>query len=235
MVSTKNKLQRFAENLSLPNIFENFDFHEPVLYKSFSESVNFKGKWDSEYFNNSYPLTLELACGGGEYCLGLSEIYSKKNLIGIDIKGARMWKGAKKAFQEKKTQVAFLRSKIELIPHFFSKGEINEIWITFPDPFIKSKKASKRLTSSYYLSIYKQILAIGALIHLKTDDDTLYKFTLNVIDEDDALILLYKNEDIYSSEVEFPELSFKTHYEQKHLANGKKIKYIRYQYSPLNE
>ena len=229
-MSTKNKLLRFAENLTLPNVFENYSFENPVLYKSLHEKINFKGKWNSEYFKNQFPITLELACGGGEYCLGLSEIFPEKNFIGIDIKGARIWKGAKKALEEKKRNISFVRTKIELIPHFFEKGEINEIWITFPDPFLKFSKSTKRLTSSHYLAIYKNILAAGALLNLKTDDENLYKFTLDEIAGDPEFRLIFHCDDIYGTEKEYPELELKTYYEMKHLAEGKKIKYVRFQF-----
>lgn len=231
-MSTKNKLLRFAENLSFPNVFENYDFKNPVLYKSLKERVDYQGKWNTEYFKNDFPICLELACGGGEYCLGLSDLFSAKNFIGIDIKGARIWKGAKQAYLEQKTRIAFIRTKIELIPAFFSHGEISEIWITFPDPFLKNTKSSRRLTSEYYLAIYKQLLSPSALIHLKTDDENLYKFTLEVLAEDPDFKIIDQSNDIYASGKHYPEMDLKTHYEHKHLTIGKTIKYIRWQYDP---
>lgn len=229
-MSTKNKLLRFAENLSLPNVFENYSFSDPVLYKSLHDKVDFKGRWNELYFKNDFPITLELACGGGEYSLGLSALFPQKNLIGVDIKGARIWRGAKKAFEENNTRIAFVRTKIELIHHFFEKNEISEIWITFPDPFLKHSKSTKRLTSPYYLSLYKNILKHDAIVHLKTDDTNLYQFTLEVIHEDPDFILLESNEDIYRTDLIYPELELKTYYELKHLEQGKRIKYIRFQY-----
>ncbi len=228
----RTKLEKFAENLQLPNVFENYSYENPVLYKSLHEPVDYKGKWNSDYFKNQFSITLELACGGGEYCLGLSELFPQKNFIGIDIKGARIWKGAKKAFDEKKLQIAFVRTKIELIPYFFDKGEIGEIWITFPDPFLNNTKSNRRLTSPPYLTIYKNILADGAILHLKTDDDTLYHFTLKVIAEDPDFKLMDHSDDIYNFGKDYPEWEVKTYYELKHLGAGKKIKYIRFRFGP---
>ncbi len=232
-MSTKNKLLRFAENLNFPNVLENYDFKQPALFRSLKERVDFKGKWKSEYFKNNFPICLELACGGGEYCLGLSGIFPEKNFIGIDIKGARIWRGAKQALEEQKNQIAFVRSKIELIPAFFDENEISEIWITFPDPFLKKSKSSKRLTSTYYLSIYKKFLSPEALLHLKTDDNTLYQFTLDVLSADPDFIILDHSNDIYHSDKLYCEMQLKTYYEKKHLALGKTIKYIRWQYNPV--
>jgi len=229
-VGKRTKLEKFAENLHLPNVFENYSYENPELYKSLHEKVDFKGKWKSDYFQNQNPITLELACGGGEYCLGLSELFPEKNFIGIDIKGARIWKGAKKAFDQKKLQTAFVRTKIELIPHFFDKEEIDKIWITFPDHFHNHRTSNRRLTSPPYLGIYKNILAAGAIIHLKTDDDTLYHFTLKVIADDPDFKLLDSSNDIYNSGKNYPEWNLKTYYELKHLEAGKKIKYIRFQF-----
>jgi tRNA (guanine-N7-)-methyltransferase len=176
-----------------------------------------------------------LACGGGEYCLGLSEMFPQKNFIGIDIKGARIWKGAKKAFLEKNFRIAFVRTKIELIPYFFGQNEISEIWITFPDPFLKNSKSNKRLTSPHYLDIYKKILADSAVLHLKTDDDSLYNFSLEVIRKDPEFSILDFSNDIYGLQAIYPELEWKTYYEMKHLAIGKKIKYIRFQFNKKSE
>ncbi len=230
-MSSKNKLIRFAENLTLPNVFENYSYENPVLFKSLHENIDYKGKWNQEYFRNNFPIILELACGGGEYCLGLSALFPQKNFIGIDIKGARIWKGAKKAFLENNSRIAFVRTKIELIPHFFGQEEISEIWITFPDPFLKNSKANKRLMSPHYLEIYKKILANHAILHLKTDDDSLYNYSLDVIAKDSQFKILDFSNDIYSSDKIYPELELKTYYELKHLAVGKKIKYIRFQFN----
>jgi tRNA (guanine-N7-)-methyltransferase len=233
-VSTKNKLRRFAENLNFPNVLENYDFHNPRLYRSLKEPVDLKGKWNSEFFKNEFPVCLELACGGGEYCLGLSRLYSDKNFIGIDIKGARIWRGAKQALAENNNRVAFARTKIELIPAFFNQNEISEIWITFPDPFLKKSKSSKRLTSEYYLSIYKKILKPSAILHLKTDDETLYHFSLDILRADSDFNILDYTDNIYHSGKFYPEMDIKTYYELKHLASGKSIKYIRWQFMPQN-
>ncbi|MBK6545117.1 MAG: tRNA (guanosine(46)-N7)-methyltransferase TrmB [Saprospiraceae bacterium] len=228
-MSKRSKLEKFAENLNLPNVFENFSFKNPVLYKTLHEQIEFKGNWKLGYFKNKDPLVLELACGGGEYCLGLSALYPINNYIGIDIKGARIWKGAKKALDTKNERIAFLRTKIELLPHFFSAHEVDEIWITFPDPFLKQRKTAKRLTAPFYLNIYKQILKPKGMLHLKTDDTTLYNFTLETLQQDTDFKILDFSDNIYNSGKEYPEMDVKTYYELKHLAIGKTIKYIRFQ------
>jgi tRNA (guanine-N7-)-methyltransferase len=229
-VSGKNKLLRFAENLALPNVFENYSFDHPILYRSYNESIDYKGQWNHLYFKNENPITIELACGGGEYCLGLSDLFPQKNFIGIDIKGARLWKGAKLAFESNNKQIAFVRTKIELISHFFDQKEIQEIWITFPDPFLKNSKSNKRLTSPHYLNIYKSILKPESILHLKTDDQCLYDFTIQSIKNDSDFQLVVDEKDIYSLKEIDKSLQLKTHYETKHLQNGKSIKYIQFKY-----
>lgn len=143
----RTKLEKFAENLQLPNVFENFEFKLPALYKSLGEKVDFKGTWKSAYFQNAKPLVIELACGRGEYSCALAARYPEKNFIGIDIKGARIWEGAKKAMDKQLHNVCFVRSRIELLAAFFSPSEVDELWITFPDPFLKKSRSNKRLTS----------------------------------------------------------------------------------------
>lgn len=229
-MSKKTKLEKFAEILHLPNVFENFSFHHPSLSQSSSTVSEMKGRWNELYFENDFPITLELACGGGEYCLGLSLLFPQNNFIGIDIKGARIWKGAKKAHRENNKRIAFVRTSIELIPHFFSNAEINEIWITFPDPFLKKSKSNKRLTSPYFLSIYKQILKRNAMLHLKTDDVNLYNFTLETLHADPDFNILLQIPDLYNSGTVQPELQLRTYYELMHLDMGKTIKYIKFKY-----
>lgn len=230
-MSKRSKLEKFAENLNLPNVFENFSFNEPALFKSLQEKVDFRGSWKSVYFKNEFPLVLELACGRGEYCLGLSALFPERNYLGIDIKGARIWKGAKKALELKNNQIAFIRSKIELLHYYFAPKEVDEIWITFPDPFLKKSRAGKRLTAPFYLSIYKQILRPGAILHLKTDDDTLYQYSLEIIKQDPDFNIEVSSLDIYTDNYEDSGLMVKTYYEEKHLAIGKKIKYIKFRFS----
>ncbi len=229
-MSKRNKLQKFSDNLNFPNVFENFSFSEIQLYQHLNQKIDFKGKWKSGYFNNDDPLILELACGGGEYCLGMCELDPERNYIGIDVKGARIWRGAKAALEQNLFRVAFVRTKIELTPHFFATDEVDEIWITFPDPFLKKSKSIKRLTSNYFLDIYKQFLKPTGLIHLKTDDQTLYEFTLDVLRQRSDFKIVYHAHDIYSLD-EIPSiLKLKTHYELKHLADQRTIKYIQFQF-----
>ncbi|MDQ3142952.1 MAG: tRNA (guanosine(46)-N7)-methyltransferase TrmB [Bacteroidota bacterium] len=224
----RTKLEKFAENLELPNVFENFSFEHPNLLSKFNVSADFKGSWNKNYFKNNYPIVLELACGRGEYSLALAKTYPSKNFIGIDIKGARIWSGAKKALEEGLHQVAFVRTNIELLPHFFGEQEINEIWITFPDPFLKKSQSNRRLTSKYFLDIYTHLLKPNSILHLKTDDLMLYEFSLENIDTHHQYQILYKKDDIYKDELDYEDLKFKTYYEKQHLSKGRKIKYIRF-------
>lgn len=227
-MSKRNKLQKFAELLTFPNVYENYNPKEPQLVGLNGEEVDLKGKWRSEHFKNDYPITLELACGRGEYTLDLARRYPARNFIGVDVKGARIWKGARIALEEKLDNVAFLRTRIEQIALFFEPAEVDEIWITFPDPFLRKSKANRRLTGTNFLKAYRQILKSGGMVHLKTDEPNLYEFTLEVLAEDAQVKILYQDDDIYAKELPFPELETKTYYEKMHLAEGKKIKYIRF-------
>ena len=228
-MSRRNKLQKFAEVLSFPNVYENFDSSNPILAGENGVEVELKGKWAEQHFNNKNPITLELACGKGEYTLGLAELYPNRNFIGIDIKGARIWRGAKEGLAKDLKNAAFLRTRIEQVSHFFEENEVDEIWITFADPFLKKGKANRRLTSANFLKHYKKILKNKGIIHLKTDDPTLYQFTLDTLAEQQGYQLLYHDDDIYSKPLPMPELELKTFYEKKHLAEGKTIKYVRFQ------
>ncbi len=228
-MSRRNKLLKFAELLTFPNVYENFDGKKPELVGLNGALVEMKGKWRSGHFKNSNPLVLELACGRGEYTLGLSRRFPEINFLGVDAKGARIWKGAGIALEENLDNAAFLRTKIELIHHFVDEKEVDEIWITFPDPFLKERKANRRLTSAQFLKHYKKILKPGAVIHLKTDDPTLYEYTLEVLAESKDYKLLFHENDIYSKPLIMEELELKTYYEKMHLANEKKIKYVRMQ------
>ena len=190
--------------------------------------IDLRGKWAEQHFGNAQPLTLELACGRGEYTLGLAKRYPERNFIGVDIKGARIWKGAHLALNEGLTNVAFLRTRIEQIALFFAPQEVAEIWITFPDPFLRESKANRRLTSPFFIAQYRRILAPNGIVHLKTDEPNLYAFTLETLAADAATALLYSDDDIYALPLPFPELELKTYYEQMHLAEGKTIKYVRF-------
>ncbi|MBK9269958.1 MAG: tRNA (guanosine(46)-N7)-methyltransferase TrmB [Saprospiraceae bacterium] len=223
----RSKLEKFAANLGFTNVFENFNFQNPSLHQSLHEEVELKGKWRANHFMNNDPLILELACGRGEYCLGLAAMYPNKNYIGVDIKGARIWKGASTALAKRLDNIAFLRTKIELIGHFFEEEEISEIWITFPDPFPRPSKSNRRLTSPIFLDHYSKVLEDGAYLHLKTDDPGLYVFSLQTIQSHPNYTVLYHDDDIYGKTLPYPELEIKTYYENIHLDLGKKIKYIR--------
>jgi tRNA (guanine-N7-)-methyltransferase len=228
-MSKRNKLQKFAELLTFPNVYENFDAEHPQLNDLNGEPLDLKGKWATQHFENEHLITLELACGRGEYSLGLARMYPARNFIGVDIKGARIWKGAGIALEEGLRNVAFLRTRIEQIGLFFAPAEISEIWITFPDPFLGNSKVNRRLTAPYFLNEYRKILKKDGIVHLKTDEPNLYQFTLETLAATPAAKILYHDSDIYAQELPFPELALKTHYERIHLHEGKTIKYVRFQ------
>ena len=225
---SKNKLQKFSDIVSFPNVYECYNYHEPSIVGVNLQPVDLKGHWAERHFKNKNPITLELACGGGEYTIGLAEMYPDRNFIGVDIKGNRIWRGAKAALASGLDNAAFLRTRIELIEHFFGKDEIAEIWITFPDPFPKSGKDNRRLTSSFFLDKYRHFLEPDGLVHLKHDDPGFYEFTLETIASDPRCKLLLENSDIYGGDLPMPELDIKTKYELMHLEDGKKIHYVRF-------
>lgn len=225
-MARRNKLQKFSEILSYPNVVENYNPEEPKLVIDDGVEVDFKGRWKEAFFKNDNELILELACGRGEYTLALGADYPDQNFLGVDVKGARIWKGAKFALLNNLTNVGFLRTKIEQIDLFFGPGEVDQIWITFPDPFLG--KENRRLTAHSFLDRYKKFLKPGGLVHLKTDDDTLYEFTLDQIGKYPGANLLYEASDIYSEPLKYKFLEYKTYYEIMHLGKGKKIKYIQF-------
>ena len=222
----KNKLKRFAEIATFPNVFEIDPANESFISNAEGISRDMRGKWASKYFENDHPIILELACGKGDYTVAMAQDHPGTNFIGVDIKGARMWIGARKALDYTLHNVAFLRTRIEFIDRFFAPAEISEIWITFPDPF--EGKVNRRLTSLPFLERYRRILKKDGIIHLKTDSDLLYEFTLEVIEANPQIELLYAHPDIYSEPLQFTDLEHKTYYERKHLAEGRKIKYVRF-------
>ncbi len=230
-MSKRNKLQKFAELLALPNVYENFDPKQPVLLGQNGETRDLKGKWSHDHFQNNHPITLELACGKGDYTLGLARRFPNRNFIGVDIKGSRIWKGATTAFDEKLSNVAFLRTRIEQIAYFFAENEIDEIWITFPDPFLKKSKTNRRLTAPRFLDEYRKILKENGVVHLKTDEVRLYDFSLEVLTEYPHAVLLEQNKNIYAGTLTLPELEIKTFYEKMHLADGRTIKYLSFRLS----
>lgn len=183
-----------------------------------------QGKWNG-FFKNESPITLELACGKGEYALGLGRLYPNRNFIGIDIKGNRIWRGAKTALDEGLSNVAFIRSHIDKVPDYFAPGEVAEIWITFPDPQLRGSRAKKRLTHPRFLRHYRQILQKNGLVHLKTDSPELYQFTLAVIDLFE-LELLENTEQVYAQAEISSELQIKTHYEKLDIAQSNRVHYL---------
>ncbi len=224
----KNKLKKFADLFEFSNVYESFEAKNPGITAKDGSTIDMKGKWRSDHFKNDHPLVLELACGRGEYSVQMARRDPKTNFIGVDIKGARIWKGAKIALEEKLDNVAFLRTRIEMIEYFFAADEIDEIWITFPDPFLRKSKANRRLTAPMFLDRYRKILKPGGFVHLKTDAPSLHEFTLETIQDDEKCIIDYQNDDIYSGPLENELLAFKTYYEYMHLEAEKTIKYIRF-------
>lgn len=214
-MSKRNKLQKFAEVLAFPNVYENFNNDQPALAGKDGEEVELKGEWATRHFKNTNPITLELACGKGEYTLGLAQRFPDRNFIGVDIKGARIWRGAKTALAKGIHNAAYLRTRIEQLSYFFAPGEVDEIWITFPDPFLKKGKANRRLTSPNFLDVYTKILKKSSLVHLKTDDDTLYAYTLETLANQKNYHLQLHDNNIYSKPLPLPELEIKTFYEKK--------------------
>jgi tRNA (guanine-N7-)-methyltransferase len=214
----KNKLAKFSDMATYRNVFQ-YTF-DTLKEKGFP----FKGKWHA-YFGNNNPVVLELGCGKGEYTVGLARKFPEKNFIGIDIKGARMWAGATQALEEGLSNAAFLRTRIELINHFFAQDEVSEIWITFPDP--QMKKTNKRLTSTRFVEEYSRLMKDGGVIHLKTDSKFLYEYTKAMIGEN-RLTTLFDTDDLYSSGLNEDMLEIHTFYEQQWLSRGLNIKYIRF-------
>ncbi|MBK7098392.1 MAG: tRNA (guanosine(46)-N7)-methyltransferase TrmB [Sphingobacteriales bacterium] len=206
----QKKLIRFAELSCFSNVLQ--------------LPENMAGNW-THHFKNENPLTLELACGKGEYTLGLARLYPQRNFIGIDIKGNRIWVGAKKAIQENLNRVAFLRTQIEQLHEYFAPNEVNEIWITFPDPQLRFSKAKKRLTHPRFLRLYQQILKPSGKIHLKTDSPDLYRFTKEVLSMYQCNIIA-DIDDVYGQTVVSQELSIKTHYEALDIAQSSRIHYL---------
>jgi tRNA (guanine-N7-)-methyltransferase len=213
----KKKLQRFAEMETFINVIQ------PAFKEVFGKDYLLKGLWGKEIFHNENPIVLELGCGKGEYTTGMAGMFPLKNFIGVDIKGSRMWKGARFALTAQLKNVAFLRTRIEVIGSFFGPGEIDEIWFTFPDPQMKKKR--KRLTSSRFLNNYRKFLKKDGLIHLKTDNSILYQYTLELV-EKNKLCLLIHTSDLYGSKTDNDMLEIKTFYESQFLNKGMKISYL---------
>jgi len=203
-----------------------------VVHDENGEVISLKGNWAKDIFGNNHPIVLELACGQGDYTRQMAAQEPDKNFIGVDIKGNRIWSAAKRS--EKLPNVAYLRTNIEVLDHFFAPGESNEFWITFPDPFLKSSKSNRRLTAPRFLKVYRNVLLADGIIHLKTDSTELYEFTKEVLDEEKiAIDIDYKN--VYEELREDKRLYLKTHYEKQHLMEGRIIKYLRFRPHNLRE
>ncbi len=221
-MGSKNKLKRFKENETFSNLIQ------PNRESMFKNQFNLRGNWNSTYFKNDNPIVLELGCGKGEYTLYFSELNPEINYIGIDIKGARIWRGAKTAFERGLKNVAFLRTQIELLTKLFSHNEVNEIWITFPDPQIKLRRAKHRLTNPEFLNMYKKILKSKGSINVKTDSDFFYGYTLGIIQGLGGKVI-YSDNDIYKNPNSPTELTkVQTFYERTFLNDGKKISFIKF-------
>ena len=221
-MGSKNKLKRFKENETFANVFQ--PTREEVVGGEFS----LKGKWRSDFFKNDNPVVLELGCGKGEYSVGLAKLNPNKNFIGIDIKGARFWRGAKTAIEENMGNVAFLRTQIELIEHCFAKDEVDEIWITFPDPQIKYKRTKHRMTNAEFLENYKKVLKPNGLMHLKTDSEFMHGYTLGLL-HGAGHEVIYANHNVYKNEGAPKEVtSIQTFYEGQYLEINKAITYIQF-------
>ena len=214
----KNKRKKIAEINQMPNVYQCPDFGETHLYSAGGEKLDLKGKWKCEIFKNNNPITIELACGKGDYTIALAAKYPERNFIGVDIKGPRIHTGAKAALEAGLTNVAFARFKIESIFNFFAPAEADEIWITFPDPFPRDRSEKHRLTYHTFLEKYKTVLKPGGLINFKTDDLPLFHYTRNSINAFGCETLYYK-ENIYAAPLEMEELAIKTYYEKQHIAN----------------
>ncbi len=224
-MGSKNKLKRFIENESFDNVIQ------PLRDDLIKFNFNFRGKWKKKVFKNSNPIVLELGCGKGEYTVNLAKLNPNKNYIGIDIKGARFWRGAKTAIEEKLENVFFLRTQIELLDFIFEKNEIDEIWLTFPDPQIKFQRRKHRLTNTKFLSIYKNILNDSGIIHLKTDSEFLHGYTLGKLEEM-SINPIVSNHDIYkNSNAPVEATQIQTHYEKIYLNEGKKITYLNFKFN----
>ena len=224
-MGSKNKLKRFIENESFHNVIQ------PSRDELINHSFKFLGKWNELVFKNTNPIVLELGCGKGEYTVNLAKLNPKKNYIGIDIKGARFWRGAKTALDENLENVCFIRTQIELLGYIFDKNEIDEIWLTFPDPQIKYQRRKHRLTNPDFLSIYNSVLKLNGIVHLKTDSEFLHGYTLGLL-QGMSITPIFSNHDIYKN-LNAPDevVKIQTHYESIYLKEAKKISYLSFRFN----
>jgi tRNA (guanine-N7-)-methyltransferase len=223
----KRKLEHFAEMKTFPHVFE------PSLEEVFNKPYHLKGNWRKEVFKNDNPIVLELGCGKGEYTLGMGRKFPDKNFIGIDIKGARIWRGAKTSLDEGLTNIAFLRTRIEFIESCFDENEVDEIWITFPDPQMKDRREKKRLTGPLFINRYRQFLKPEGIVHLKTDSEFFYDFSVEETKLHNYEVIESTN-NLYAEKIEdFDQdtqdiLAIKTHYEGIFTAKGHNIHYLKF-------
>ena len=224
-MGSKNKLKRFKENDTFSNVIQ------PTREDVFNNALNLKGNWKKTFFKNDNPIVLELGCGKGEYSVNLAKMFPDKNFLGIDIKGARFWRGAKTALEENITNVGFLRTQIELVDLLFDENEVDEIWITFPDPQIKYKRTKHRMTNPDFLNKYKKILKPDGVVHLKTDSEYMHGYTLGLL-QGLGLNIEYAHHDVYGTTNAPKEVTdIQTYYESQYLAINKKITYLRFNFS----
>ena len=222
IVGSKNKLKRFGENESFGNVFQ------PKREDIVSGDFGMRGNWNEKFFQNNNPIILELGCGKGEYSVGLAEKFPEKNFIGIDLKGARFWRGAKTAVDSGLKNVGFIRMQIELIDKVFAENEVDEIWITFPDPQIKYKRTKHRMTNSEFLQLYKKILKPNGIVNLKTDSEFMHGYTLGLL-HGEGHEVLYANHNVYVNEGAPSEVTeIQTFYENQYLAINKAITFVSF-------
>ena len=223
-MGSKNKLKRFKENETFSNVIQ------PTREEVQNNTLDLKGNWKQNFFKNNNPIVLELGCGKGEYSVNLAKMFPNKNFLGIDIKGARFWRGAKTALEENISNVGFLRTQIELVDCIFAENEIDEIWITFPDPQIKYKRTKHRMTNPDFLDKYKRILKPNGVVHLKTDSEYMHGYTLGLL-QGLGLEIEYAHHDVYGTTNAPKEVtSIQTYYEGQYLEIGKKITYLRFNF-----
>lgn len=221
-MGSKNKLRRFRENESFENVVQ------PSREEIISGEFPLKGNWAANFFKNDHPIVLELGCGKGEYSIALAEMFPEKNFLGIDIKGARFWRGAKTALENNQKNVGFLRTQIELIDHIFAENEIDEIWITFPDPQIKYKRTKHRLTNSQFLQKYKKILVPEGTVKLKTDSEFMHGYTLGLL-HGEGHEVLHANHHVYKNEYSPKTVTgIQTFYEKQYLEQNKPITFVEF-------
>jgi tRNA (guanine-N7-)-methyltransferase len=217
---SRRKLVRFAENEQNPNVIQ---FGKPIF-----EEI--KGNWNEKQFENQNPIVVELACGRGEFTVGLGRVFTDQNFIGVDIKGSRIWKGSSTATEEGIHNVSFLRTQIQQLEKFFAEGEISELWITFPDPYPREGDEKRRLTSPRFLEMYKQMLKSGGIVHFKTDNTDLFNYSLELVQSREDIDVIGFTSDFYQSEWKDDHFGIKTKYEKMFSDKGEKIKYLKFRF-----